>query len=90
VELGDGVGFAGAVAFDEAGVCFLERAVLLLDQQDPAGAVDDDEVDLAVDRVAAVFAAPVDAVGRPPLKRPFPTLNRPWFSGGISRVISMS
>lgn len=39
-----------------------EGPVLLLDQQHPAGAVDDGEVDLAVHRVAAVLARPVDPV----------------------------
>ena len=51
-----------AVDLDQAVLGLLQAAVLLLDQQDLAGFVDDGEIDLAIDREALVFAGPVDSV----------------------------
>jgi hypothetical protein len=54
--------FSIAVFLDQLAVGLLERAIFLLDQYYVARAIHDNEIDLAVHGVVAVFPAPVDAM----------------------------
>jgi hypothetical protein len=51
-----------AVVLDQASVGLLELAGLLLDQQDRAGLIDDDEIQFAQGNAAAVLVGPVYAM----------------------------
>lgn len=54
--------WAGRVGLHQFVADALEPAVLLLDREDPAVPVDDEEIDLAVDGSVLVGARPVNAV----------------------------
>ena len=62
VQLPDNVFALACIVLVEAAAVLNERAVLLFDDQNPAGGIDDDEIDLAEIRTVTVDASPVDTV----------------------------
>ena len=62
MELADHVLGLAAIALVQTVAALDERAVFLLDEQNPAGAVDDDKIDFAEGGAVFVGAGPIDAV----------------------------